>query len=712
MQSLNKTPIIRSLFIFYVLLVILLGAIRLIEYHKIHKINEELKDITATSIEKEQLIDNILKSTVYRRVEVLKMVYQSTPAQQSENREKIDNETERINTDMNRFKSLASDENEKQMYASLLDLERGMNLHRTTVTQLVIAGNVADAKVIDLNVINPLFTDFQQIELRLGNYIKTLNQNQTLDLKTNLARILSLSKIMGYILAVLLFIFGVILLLAGQIFIRRKNQLIESEKKYRLFMEQTHELMLRVDMSGKILFSSKSFQELLELEDKDLYDLTIYALIRENFIERVKNIFSVEHTKAGIENIKITLISKSGKKIYVQGSLVWEYRRQRFDGAAIFLNKVTEQYELLSKLRILENKFQKIFNQSPLPKYIADAETLRFLTVNKAFLDKYGYSKEEILQKTIMDIRPRFERERTLSALREIVKKGQLYSDKYQHQKKNGEIMFVEIFGSLIDIDENAAFSVSIVDTTEKLLTENRITQAIIKTQEDERYEIGGELHDNVCQILAAAKMNMGLMKPHLPVVISNIYQHVLDSIILANEEIRNLSHRLAPVIFEGSSLKGSLEKLLASINTDNHYNISFYFDEGFEKKSISRELQLNLYRIGQEAIRNIIKYANATEIKVELILYRKNMNLLISDNGVGFDTQKVTAGIGLANIKRRSEFFNGSFSVYSTPGEGCEIVVKIPLQQNNTSGPNSSQIKSIPKELIQMHRPAEKEGV
>lgn len=142
------------------------------------------------------------------------------------------------------------------------------------------------------------------------------------------------------------------------------------------------------------------------------------------------------------------------------------------------------------------------------------------------------------------------------------------------------------------------------------------------------------------------------------------------------------------------------------------HTNVFFYFDEGFEKRSISRELQLNLYRIAQEAIRNIIKYANATEIKVELILYRKNMNLLISDNGVGFDTRKVTTGIGLANIKRRSEFFNGSFSVYSTPGEGCEIVVKIPLQQNNTSGPNSSQIKSIPKELIQMHRPAEKEGV
>lgn len=684
MRLLKKTPVTRSLFIFYTLLVIVLGGIRWIEYNKIRQLNDSLKYLTTTTLEKEQLLNNILKSTVYRRVEVLRMIYQSDPSRYKEFSEKIDSETEIIKKDLLYFSSLIKEQYEKQMYDSLVSIESEINLHRATMTQLFAKGSLADARVIDLNVISPLFANFQKIELRLGKFINTLNKEQAANLQMNLNRIMSLSQIVGYILAGILFLFGITLLMASRALIRKKNRLIESEKKYRLFMEQTHDLLVRVDSDGRILSASKNFHELLELGNEHLKDFTIYDFVSEKFEDRVNKIFNDVNKNAGIEDIKVTLISRSGKKIYVQGNLVWKYHGTKFTGATIFLNEVTEQFELLNKLRTSEHKFQKVFHQSPLPKYIAEATSFRFLAVNKAFLDKYGYTGEEILQKTILDIHPASERAVTLAGLQEIINAGILYSGRYQHQKKNGEIMYVEIFGSLIDMDGIPAISVGIVDYTEKLFTENRITRAIIKTQEDERYEIGGELHDNVCQILAAAKMNMDLLKAGLEKEHQNAYQTVLDSIILANEEIRNLSHRLAPVFFEGSSLKGSLEQLLTTINTDNRYHISFYFDESFEKQSIQRDLQLNLYRIAQEAISNITKYAHAKEIRVEVILYKNYLNLLISDNGIGFNTSKMTTGIGIANIKRRTEFFNGSFLLTSSPGAGCEIVVKIPIGVNN----------------------------
>src|SRR5690606_22650530 len=98
-----------------------------------------------------------------------------------------------------------------------------------------------------------------------------------------------------------------------------------------------------------------------------------------------------------------------------------------------------------------------------------------------------------------------------------------------------------EVYGSKIVLNDKPLIMSSITDITEKKLNENKINQAILKTQEDERYEIGGELHDNICQILAAAKMSLGQMKDNLTPEIAQAYQQTMDSIILATDETRNL---------------------------------------------------------------------------------------------------------------------------------------------------------------------------
>lgn len=90
--------------------------------------------------------------------------------------------------------------------------------------------------------------------------------------------------------------------------------------------------------------------------------------------------------------------------------------------------------------------------------------------------------------------------------------------------------------------------------------------------------------------------------------------------------------------------------------------------------------MQLNLHRILQEQLRNIQKYANASIIEVDVLMHYHKLKMKISDNGIGFNTDKVKAGIGLANMKRRAELFSGKFEINSSPGNGCEIIIGIPL--------------------------------
>ena len=211
---------------------------------------------------------------------------------------------------------------------------------------------------------------------------------------------------------------------------------------------------------------------------------------------------------------------------------------------------------------------------------------------------------------------------------------------------------------------------------------EDKLNEAIIKTQEDERYEIGSELHDNVCQILAASQLTLSMLKDSFPASKLKLFYQLKHYLEISLEEIRNLSHRLAPAFYNNSTLASAFNKLFELLNIEDKYIISVHFDQAFLEKNFSMELQLNLYRILQEQLKNIIKYAQATQIQVNMLLVEGELVMEISDNGKGFNTDKVSAGIGIANMKRRAELFLGKFNIVSSPGNGCTVAVTIPLSK------------------------------
>ena len=196
--------------------------------------------------------------------------------------------------------------------------------------------------------------------------------------------------------------------------------------------------------------------------------------------------------------------------------------------------------------------------------------------------------------------------------------------------------------------------------------------------QENEKYFIGRELHDNIAQLLVGTKLSLSMIKGSSDKE-KEWLKETKENLDDAIKELRSLSHNLAPSSFKSDNFLTTVEGLLKSINKENRFKITVSYDQ-LDQANLNSELKLNLYRILQEQLQNIIKHSDATKIEVGLRITENIIKLSIFDNGKGFDKKRTFDGIGLQNIKTRSETFKGICNINTSPGKGCEVTVRIPI--------------------------------
>ncbi|HNP21813.1 MAG TPA: PAS domain S-box protein [Panacibacter sp.] len=201
------------------------------------------------------------------------------------------------------------------------------------------------------------------------------------------------------------------------------------------------------------------------------------------------------------------------------------------------------------------------------------------------------------------------------------------------------------------------------------------ITKAILTGQERERNHIGRELHDNINQLLTGTKIYLSLAG-HKNKEVKEVIQYPMELIDASIKEIRSLCHDMVTPLnnIHLQELLGDLITKLQQtekIKTDYVYTVP----DGI----VSEELQLNIYRIVQELVNNILKHADAENVTVIVEINERHINITVTDDGKGFDTTKKRNGIGISNIINRVESFDGAIRIESTPGKGCKTSIDIP---------------------------------
>lgn len=228
----------------------------------------------------------------------------------------------------------------------------------------------------------------------------------------------------------------------------------------------------------------------------------------------------------------------------------------------------------------------------------------------------------------------------------------------------------VRLIGAVQDVSELR--NLQIEHYKQQLKYKRTMTRTIIKAQENERNRWAGELHDNVCQLLSVAKMylmDMAKFPEHRENLLPETTQLVTDSIT----EIRQLSASIQSPVFSKMSLAKSVQNLVANINRVSTFEFEWK-EEGLVEGVLENEHKLMIYRIIQEQLNNITKYASATKVSVHLRFEGNLVTLEISDNGKGFDPADTKSGVGLRNMQSRLLAYQGTMDIHSAPGQGCRV--------------------------------------
>ncbi len=347
------------------------------------------------------------------------------------------------------------------------------------------------------------------------------------------------------------------------------------------------------------------------------------------------------------------------------------------------------------RLSLIESNesYRNLFFNNPLPIFIWDLLTLEILEVNDVAQDEYGYSREELIGMSVLNLREKWYHDKLINFAKEFIETDiPKRSGIWEHIKKNGESIILDISSHKIEYKGRSAILAIHNNITEKVrleeklleekqLKQKEITEAMIQVQEKERYEISTELHDNVNQQLTVAMMYIASAIQKCPEAV-DILKQSSDFVMHSIEEIRKLSQTLVTPLIKHFGLSKAIEGLLDDVSAVNPIQIELTADS-FLEDDIKYDFKLSIFRMVQEQMNNIIKHAKATHVNIELVRNKQFIYIKIHDDGVGFDLNQQRKGIGIYNIISRSDLYNGIVDIQTSPGNGCGIYITFPLKDS-----------------------------
>lgn len=430
-----------------------------------------------------------------------------------------------------------------------------------------------------------------------------------------------------------------------------RDRSLESSINYSILFEESHSIIHECWKKKRIIFNSIQDTQGKEVKNKYSYNLTIPIFQAEKVIAVILFCF---------ENEPSFNLNESDS----------------------FLKEIASQIGESIQSKKIEEELNHFFNISPDLLCIIGPDGF-FKKVNPAFRDLLGYSDKDLLKNPFTEWVHKEDLNRTRQALIIPSEKQETSYIENRMIASNGELKWLA-WTAIFDIETELRYAVA-KDITEKIkLSEildkerstkiNEVTNAALTAQENERQELGRELHDNINQILVSCRLYLSLIKITEPEQLS--YLKLTDGMIKdAIKELRQLSHTLLPATLSDSNLVKALDNIFQTASKSGILEVAKDFSR-FNQNNLSDHIKLNIYRIIQEQFNNILKHAKASRVYVRLANNKETIELEISDNGVGAELEKSIKGVGITNIRSRVSLFSGEVHISTSPGDGFNLKV------------------------------------
>jgi len=312
-----------------------------------------------------------------------------------------------------------------------------------------------------------------------------------------------------------------------------------------------------------------------------------------------------------------------------------------------------------------EKKYKDLFYNSPLPMLKLSVSTYEILFCNQAALTLFDASAaNEIVGKSLNDF---IISEQNLSA----EDNSPRWMGYYKQRTLTEQEISTQIILNQLTEDKEAYIAL-VVDKTDELLFEQRKYDIIAQAEEGEKKKIARELHDGIGQQLVLLNLLLQNITP-VPAeegALDQIKQLLQGSI----QELREMAYNLLPPALDKGFLN-ALERFAHRINATGKVTLTLRIDDQINEDSFVNVDRFNLYRIVQEVLNNALKHSKASEITIEINPIKgSKINLKVVDNGIGFDTDRMSEGLGMQNMKHRMDMAGIKGSISSEKGHGVIV--------------------------------------
>ncbi|WP_066300668.1 PAS domain S-box protein [Bacillus sp. FJAT-29937] len=299
--------------------------------------------------------------------------------------------------------------------------------------------------------------------------------------------------------------------------------------------------------------------------------------------------------------------------------------------------------------------------------------------VNQKFCEVSKYSAEELIGQDHRIINSNYHSKEFFTELWRTISSGDVWKGEIRNRAKDGSLYWVDttivpFLGEngkpyqYLAIRHEITNRKQIEDELQNMMTK------IIDIQEEERKRLSRELHDGVGQNLYSHLITINRLQTEMEHPLLEQMQDEAREII---EDLRDLSWELRPSVLDDLGLIPAIRSYL--VRFSDNYLINVHFDV-FLNSRLSPSTEISIYRIIQESLTNIRKYAETDEATIIIRKLDDVIRVVIEDKGIGFDIEEISRGVGLFSMEDRARAVGGSLTIHSEKSKGTKVILEIPL--------------------------------
>ncbi len=334
-----------------------------------------------------------------------------------------------------------------------------------------------------------------------------------------------------------------------------------------------------------------------------------------------------------------------------------------------------------------EEKFSKSFRQSPLAISISSTKDGCYLDVNETFEQQTGWCRDEVIGRSPADINLWADPHQRSLFLQQLLAEGNVRDLEIRIRRKDGQIRTTLGSAELIEVNGKPCALSVIADVTERKRAEEglaRLSGRLIEAEDEERKRIAREIHDDYNQRVAMLALdleqlaeNVGDSSGEISQKVNELFDHVSE----LGADLHSLSHRLHSSTLESLGLLVGLEAFCKEFAEQQGVQVDFVHEN--VPRGTPADAALCMFRITQEALRNIKRHSGVNRAEVRLEQLDGRLHLSVSDRGRGFDSNEPPAerGIGIHSMEERLRLLGGKLEIQARPMEGTRIDAWLPLK-------------------------------